>query len=198
MQVGITGGIGAGKTTACKIFKVLGIPVYEADVKARQLMEESSVLKQRIISKFGDSSYLESGLLNREYLGKLVFPDPQKVEELNKLVHPMVARDYGDWVRSNLQFAPYVLKEAALLVETGSYEQLDHLIMVVAPLDLRISRVLKRDSHRTSDQIKTIIKAQLSDLEKIEVSDFVLYNDEQQLLIPQVLKIHNRFISREG
>jgi len=194
MEVGITGGIGAGKSFVCKIFSTLGIPIYDADSRARQLMEESQSLREGIRAAFGDNSYNQEGALNREYLANLVFSDSIKVQELNKLVHPEVAMDYLAWVDIWSSQAPYLVKEAALLIESGSYLKLDYLVTVTAPLDLRITRVLSRDPQRERKQIESIIERQLSDPKRVEISDFVLNNDEKQMLIPQVLQLHSKFI----
>ena len=194
MQVGVTGGIGAGKSLVCRIFRILGIPVYDADTRAKQLMEESTDLRQQIIEAFGSESYDDSGKLNRHYLAALVFSNQEKVQQLNALVHPEVGRDYQKWADLNQADSPYIIKEAALLIESGSYRQLNYLITVVAPADLRIQRVLDRDPHRDRQQIESIIARQITDEERIEKSDVVLFNDEQQPLIQQVLEIHQSLV----
>lgn len=196
MEVGITGGIGAGKSIVCKIFNTLGIPVYDADSRAKHLMEESSSLMEQIKRVFGKNSYQQSGKLNREYLADLVFSDSEKVQKLNKLVHPEVAKDYSNWVRNHASRFPYIIKEAALLIESGSYKQLDYLVTVLAPMELRIDRVLARDSHRERGQVELIISRQLSDRQRIERSDMVLNNDEKQLLIPQILDLHKHLLDQ--
>lgn len=196
MQVGITGGIGAGKSIVCKIFNTLGIPVYHADSRAKQLMEESTSLQKQIKIAFGKNSFHQTGKLNRRYLAELVFSDPVKVQELNKLVHPEVAKDYTKWVDNHENKFPYILKEAALLIESGSYKQLDYLVTVLAPVELRITRVLARDTHRERRQVELIISRQLSDEQRINESDMALYNDEKQPLIPQVLDLHERLLGQ--
>ncbi len=196
MEVGITGGIGAGKSTVCKIFSTLGIPIYDADSRAKQLMEDSSGLVEQIKEVFGKQSYHRSGKLNKAYLADLVFPVPDKLQKLNQLVHPEVAKDYSSWVTSHGNKFPYVIKEAALLIESGSYQQFDCLVTVLAPVELRITRVLARDPNRERGQIESIISRQLSDQERIEKSDSVLYNDEKQLLIPQILDLHQHLVGQ--
>ena len=195
MQVGITGGIGAGKSLVCKIFQVLGAPVYNADIRARQLMEEDKILREEIATEFGDQSY-QQGKLNRSYLSEIVFNNSEQVEKLNQLVHPKVGVDYQHWVTTNGDRFPYLIKEAALLVESGSYQQLDYLVTVSAPKDLRISRVLSRDPHRSKEQVIAIISKQLSEEVLISKSDRVLYNDERNPLIQQVLDLHYYLSSR--
>lgn len=188
-QIGITGGIGSGKTVVARIFTALGIPVYNADDRAKALQEEDTDLKASIREAFGDKAYLADGRLNRSYLAEVVFRDPEKLKRINELVHPAVADDYRQWVQQHAG-APYVLKEAALLYETGSYQALDRVIVVTAPESLRIDRVLQRDKHRTREAVEAIIAKQLPEQEKIDRADFVIVNDEKQLLIPQVLDIH--------
>lgn len=193
-QVGITGGIGAGKSIVCKIFSALGIPIYDADARAKQLMQESPDLRKQITENFGKKSYLSNGELNRSYLAAEVFENPKRVSMLNKLVHPVVAQDYRLWVAAKASKSPYLVKEAALLVESGSYLDLDFLITVLAPQELRLKRVLHRDSQRSRKQVLSIMSNQLSDAQRIEKSHYIIDNDEQQMLIPQVLKLHQRFI----
>jgi dephospho-CoA kinase len=192
IKIGITGGIGTGKSIVSRIFSALGIPVYDADTRAKWLMNNDPELRKEIISKFGPLSYQENGALDRKYLAS-VFADENQLKVLNNLVHPAVGRDFETW--SGQQSAAYILKEAALLYEAGSWKGLDKIIVVSAPLDLRIERVLKRDPFRSREQVLHIISKQLPDQEKTARADFVINNDGSQLLIPQVLKIHNQIIS---
>lgn len=191
--VGITGGIGAGKTTIAKFFTVLGIPVYNADERAKWLMANDTALKNSISETFGDQSFTKEGKLNRAHLAKTVFSDSKKTELINALVHPAVRRDFSQW--AVLQDAPYVIKEAALLFETGSYRDLDKNILVSAPLEIRIARVMERDPQRDQDQIHEIIARQLPEEEKKALADFVVDNKGNKLVIPQVLRIHNELLS---
>lgn len=192
VKVGITGGIGAGKTVVCRIFQILGVPVYNADERARWLMENQPELRELISQAFGDSSYLADGSLNRTYLAEKVFKDPHEVERLNKLVHPQVGKDQESWYQGQ-QLHPYVIKEAALMIESGSYKMLDYLVTVDAPAELRVQRVLKRDPQRDRQQVLDIMERQVSDNQRLEKSHFVIYNDEKQLLIPQVVQLHQKF-----
>lgn len=178
----------------CKIFGALNVPIYDADSMARKLMTTDSVLIRQIKEEFGATSYLADGSLNRDYLSQAVFNDPGKLEKLNQLVHPRVAGDSEDWVERNKASA-YVVKEAALLFESGSYQQLDKIIVVTAPEGLRIQRVLRRDQSRTRDEIMKIIGSQMPEEEKIRRADHVICNDETALVIPQILKLHERFIA---
>lgn len=197
LKVGITGGIGSGKSTACRIFALLGVPIYEADARARWLQIHDQLLRQQIIEHFGVESYLPDGSLNRSYLAQTVFNCPEKLQLLNSLVHPRVREDTAAWIEAQkMAGKSYVLKEAALLIESGSYKQLDRLIVVTAPEDLRISRVLQRDPYRTVEEVKAIISRQLPEKEKIKLADFVIYNDGKQMLIPQVLTIHRQLLAQ--
>lgn len=195
LQVGITGGIGAGKSLVSKIFNCLGVPVYDADSRAKLVMTTDGILISQIKKEFGELSFHTDGGLNREYLSSVVFNSPERLSVLNSLVHPRVAEDYKRWVKDHHN-SSYVIKEAALLFESGSYKELDEIILVFAPAALRIQRVLKRDNQRTEQEIKKIIEKQLPDEEKLKKAQTVIWNDETQLLIPQVLKLHKQFLSK--
>ncbi len=186
IQVGITGGMGSGKTTVCQLFAQLGIPVYDADAAAKRLMTEDTELKSRIIDLFGEEAYTAAGL-NRALISKVAFSEPEKLDQLNALVHPAVANDTQKWAA--LQKSPYVLKEAALLYESGSFKSLDKIIVVTAPEGLRIDRVMARN-HFTRAQVLERLKNQWPEEEKIKRADFVIQNDGHKALIPQVLEIH--------
>ncbi|WP_420317484.1 dephospho-CoA kinase [Ekhidna sp.] len=191
--IGITGGIGSGKTTVCKIFEVLGAKTYYADERAKALMESDQELISEIKSMFGDEAYSD-GKLDRKYIAKRAFNDQSLLERLNNLVHPAVGRDVSVWKKQQSD-SPFLLKEAALLFETGSYKLLDKNILITAPEDLRIKRVIKRDSHRTESDIKAIIQKQMSDDDKIPLADFVIDNGEDSSLIKQVMKVHQSIIA---
>lgn len=193
--VGITGGIGSGKSTVAKIFSILAIPIYYADERAKWLMAHDPHLKEQIIAAFGQESYSAEGDLNRHFLASHVFADEEKVKLINSLVHPAVRKDFEAW--SEAQQSPYVLKEAALLFETGSYKELDKIINVSAPLKLRMTRVLLRDPHRNEAQVNAIIDKQLPDEEKNSRADYIIKNTDNKLLIPQVLKIHQDLLNRQ-
>ena len=195
LQVGVTGGIGAGKSLICKVFAILGIPVYDADSRAKTVMTTDGILMDAIRKEFGVLSFLEDGTLNTKYLSNHVFTDNSKLKKLNELVHPKVADDYNSWLAKHSK-APYVLKEAALLFETGTYKLLDEIIMVVAPELLRIRRVLKRDYLRTEEQIRNIMNKQIEVDQAKEMSTHLINNDETQMVIPQVINLHNIFIRK--
>ena len=192
LKIGVTGGIGSGKTTVCKIFETLGIPVYYADERAKWLMVNNPDLVQSIINLFGSEAYLPDGALNRAYIAQIVFNDSNLLKELNQLVHPAVQKDSVHWheLQKNVS---YTLKEAALLFETGSYKLLDRIITVYAPETVRIARVQKRDN-TTVEAIKARMDKQLPDAFKIENADYVIHNYEDHSLIKQVLEIHKELL----
>lgn len=193
VQIGITGGIGAGKSVVCKIFQVFKVPTYDADSRAKAVMTTDGILIDAIKKEFGTLSFTASGQLNREYLSKEVFADDRKLAKLNALVHPRVAHDYESWLNKQAG-QPYVMKEAALLFESGSYKKLDKVLLVSAPISLRIQRVLLRDSHRTEEQVRNIISNQWEEEEKVKYADFRIENDEQHSLIDQSLRLHKVFL----
>lgn len=195
IEVGVTGGIGAGKSTVCKIFRLLSAPVYDADLRARQLMTGDSVLIETIKGNFGEEAYFDDGTLNRQFLAREIFSDDAKIHKMNSLVHPRVAEDYLQWKILHAS-DNYVIREAALLFESGSNEGLDIIITVTAPLQERINRVLLRDEYRTKKQVEDIIKNQWPEEKKLDKSDFVIHNDSRQLLIPQVLKVHDFLLKK--
>lgn len=194
LQIGITGGIGSGKSLVCEIFRKFDIPVYDADSRAKLLYVQNNELKSQIIQAFGAESYTTTGQLNRSYLADQVFNDSHKVNLLNKLVHPKVGEDYQAWVTQQREF-PYLIKEAALLFESGSYTSLHKIITVFAPIELRIKRISKRDSHRTGQEILAIISKQMPEEEKINKADYIVYNDEKHMLISQILHLHKLFLT---
>ena len=191
-QVGITGGIGSGKSLVCRIFGLLGVPVYDADSHAKALMTTDGILISQIKKEFGDLSYHSDGSLNRAWLGERAFLNEEKLQKLNSFVHPRVAADYENWLRRYSE-EPYVLKEAALLFESGSYRGLDKIIVVSAPEELRQNRVMQRDAHRTVEQFKGIVEKQMPEAEKSQRADYIIVNDDTSAVIPQVLKLHKEF-----
>lgn len=196
LEVGITGGIGSGKSTVAHIFAVLGAPIYDADSRAKYLMSHNEPLKKSIQEAFGKESYHEDGSVNRAYLASQVFNDEQKVKQINALVHPKVAEDYISWVQEQIG-KPYVIREAALMIESGSHKFLDKLITVFAPEEIRIKRVKARDPQRSEEEIKAIIGKQLPEEEKLRLADYIIYNDDTKPVITQVLALHKLFISLE-
>ena len=190
LKIGLTGGIGSGKSTVAKVFEVLGIPVYDADEAAKRLMNEDGELKQKIIGLFGESVY-QNEKLNRSALAAIVFNDAVKLDELNTLVHPATINDANTWL--HIQTTPYAIKEAALIFESGADELLDYVIGVHAPTALRIKRVMQRDNAKKEEVLARMSK-QMDEEEKMELCNFVITNDEQQLIIPQVVALHNHLL----
>jgi len=190
IKVGLTGGIGSGKSTVAKIFETLGIPVYYADEVARRLMNAHPELKSSIVEHFGEAAYKEDQL-DRKYLASVVFNDPLKLERLNALTHPITMKDAEEWM--NRQISPYVIKEAALLFESGSAGQLDYVIGVYAPQHIRVKRVMERDGMPVEEVMKRMSR-QIDEEMKMKLCNFIIVNNEQQLVIPQVLELHQRFI----
>ena len=188
--LGITGGIGSGKSTVSKIFEVLGVKIYQSDDMAKYLMENDNKLISSIINYFGEESYID-GKINKEYISKNVFYVKEKLKTINNLVHPVVINDFKKWCLINKN-EKILIKEAALLFESKSYKELDFVIYVYAEKKLRISRILKRDSHRTKDQIKHIINSQLTDKESFEKADYILENNEKSLLLPEVIDLYEK------
>ena len=195
LQIGVTGGIGSGKSLVCKIFSDLHVPTYDADSRARWLMNNQPDLKSAIQEGFGSEAYTRNGEVNRAHLADKVFNDADELARLNALVHPAVGDDYKAWQEK--QLTPYAIIEAALLFESGSYKELDYVVNVSAPEALRVLRVLDRDSFRSKAEIQGIIEKQLSEDERLQRSDFVIVNDGVEMIIPQVLSLHNLFLKGE-
>lgn len=194
LRVGLTGGIGSGKSTAAKIFEILGAPVYYADEAAKKILQEDEQLIRSIKKAFGTESYV-NGMYNRPYISGIVFKDPKKLALLNSLVHPATIADAEKWM--SRQTFPYSIKEAALIFESGSDRGLDKVIGVYAPQELRIARVLSRDAI-SADEVMARINRQMNEEEKMKRCDFVLQNDEKNLLIPQVVSLHTELMRLAG
>ncbi|MCS6973222.1 MAG: dephospho-CoA kinase [Cyclobacteriaceae bacterium] len=194
LQIGITGGIGSGKSTVCRIFRALGIPVYDADSRAKVVMTSDVILIGRIKQEFGSLAFKEDGTLNTVYLAETVFGDEQRLRVLNSLVHPAVASDYENWLQTQLG-KPYIIKEAALLFESGSYRNLDYTVLVVAPVEVRLRRVLQRDPFRTEKQIRDIMARQLPEDEAKKLARCIIQNDDVHPVLPQVLALHQQWLT---
>lgn len=188
--VGLTGGIGSGKTTISKYFESFGIPVYIADVEAKGLMSRSIIIKRKLGLLFGELAY-KDGELNRPFLASKIFTDKTLLLKMNAIVHPKVASHFKRWLKK--QDAPYVIKEAAIIFENKSESQYDYIITVIAAEDLRIQRVMKRDN-ASKEKIEAIIKNQLSDVEKIKKSDFVITNNSLDSVNREVNEIHYQIL----
>lgn len=190
LKIGITGGIGSGKTTVCGIFRALGIPVYDADREAKKLMNNHEGLVIAVKEAFGEEAYDTAGQLDRQYLATRVFNDEAALARLNAIVHPVVIQAANDW--ADAQDAPYTVKEAALLFQSGSYVHNDYNIVVAAPDELRISRVMQRDG-ATEQQVRARMDKQMAQQDQIEKADDVIWNDGVRALIPQVLELDRRY-----
>lgn len=193
--VGITGGIGSGKSVVCEVFRRLGIPVYQADAEAKKLYELPEVMED-VKKKFGPGYFHSSGELNRKKFAVLVFNDEASLEKINSIIHPFVKKNFREWKKRH-SGSPYVLKEAAILFESGTDKGCDKIITVTAPVALRIERVMNRDE-RSRAEIEQIIFRQWPDEEKIKRSDFVIVNDESRLVLPQVLKVHESLLKLQS
>lgn len=188
--IGLTGGIGSGKTTVSNMFEDLGIPVYIADVEAKNLMNTSKVIQRKLIGLFGSKAY-EHGELNRDFIASKIFNDDTLLKKMNAIIHPSVAKHFEHWVEK--QTSKYVIKEVAIIFEHNTQSQYDAIVTVIADEEERINRVLKRES-TSRDKIVSIMKHQLSDEEKIKLSDFVIVNDTLEHAREQVLKIHQSIL----
>lgn len=188
--VGLTGGIGSGKTTVAKYFEELGVPVYIADLEAKALMNRSKVIRRKLIALFGNEAYVEN-TLNRPFIAQQIFNDKKLLNAMNAIVHPKVASHFKRWV--NKQDSPYVISEAAILFENGSYKKYDYIITVTAPEDIRLQRVIKRDNSN-KQKVEAIMANQWSDEEKIKRSDFVIENIDLEQTKIQVRKIHKKIL----
>lgn len=191
IRVGLTGGIGSGKSTVARIFEILGVPVYYADAAAKKLMHTDPALRKQIITAFGAGAYT-GDQLNRQYLAKEVFNNQEKLAVLNSLVHPATIHDAEEWMAK--QTSAYTIKEAAIIYESGSDKHLNYIIGVSAPLELRIQRTILRD-HISREEVLKRIQQQMDEDEKMNLCNFIVYNDEVQPVLPQVISLHEKLLS---
>ncbi len=194
LKIGITGGIGSGKTTVCKVFETLGIPVFYADTVAKQLMISDQILIDGVKHAFGAISYDVDGKLNNKHIASIVFNNKVELEKLNSLVHPAVFRAFDLWVSSIPTTVPYILKEAALLFESGSYQMCDQNILVRSTQSLKLNRVMQRDAV-TADQVIARMDKQFTDEKKSEMADYFIDNTESESVIAQVVDLHRQFLN---
>jgi len=192
-KIGITGGIGAGKSTVARIFEVMEIPVYYADQRAKVLMKENSELRKKILSLLGEDSYLQSGELNRKWIASRIFSDSWLLNKLNGIVHPAVEDDYFNWHAQ--QLAPYTMKEAALLFDAGSYLKIDATIVVTASEEIRLNRVIGRDNSNVAS-VRARMNEQWPEQRRVQLADFIIDNNGGLGLVPQVLAIHQDILHR--
>lgn len=190
LKLGVTGGIGSGKTTVCKVFSVLGIPVFSADIEAKQIQDNDPEVRNKINIACGRDLYA-SGKLDRAELANLIFGNKDLLAEINRIIHPAVFRNFRDWIKS--QNSPYSIMEAAILFESGAYRMMDRIITVVTPQEQRIERVL-RGNRLTREQVMDRINNQIDDEIRIRQSDFTIFNSENDMIIPAVLGIHKEML----
>jgi len=193
LKIGLTGNIGSGKTTVSKVFEVLGVPVFYADEAAKWVMANDDQLISELKSEFGETSYFADGSLNRKHIAGIVFDNDEALRRLNAIVHPATFRAFDNWV-AGIKDVPYVVKEAALLFESDSYKFCDQTIMVQAPLEMRIKRVMQRDN-LSREEIEKREAHQFTEEKKALLANHIIVNDDSQLVIPQVLKLHQTFSS---
>lgn len=191
LKIGLTGGMGSGKTTVSRIFSVLGISIFYADDIAKTIMNEDAGLRQSIINLFGEEAYTNN-MLNRKYIAGIVFNDKYKLEQLNALVHPVTIAAADKWIQA--QTTPYIIKEAALMFESAAAAHLDYVIGVYAPQHIRLQRVMQRDGTNREDVLARM-NNQIDETIKMKLCDFVIVNDEQQAVLPQVLSLHKKFLA---
>ena len=192
LKVGVTGGIGAGKSVVCRVFHTLGIPVFNADDTAKQLMETDPALVTAIQSLFGSNIYMD-GRLDRKNLAAIVFEQPALLQQLNALVHPAIIAFGNQWMAT--QTSPYVIKEAAIFFESGSYKEMDVMIGVSAPENIRINRAMQREG-MTREKVMQRIASQMDDTEKMRRCDYVIINDGTTAIIPQGLQVHRALLGK--
>ncbi|MFK2821037.1 dephospho-CoA kinase [Flavobacteriaceae sp. LMIT009] len=192
--VGLTGGIGSGKTTVAKMFEELGVPIYIADIEAKKLINRSKIIKRKLIVLFGDEAYVDNKI-NRVFVAGQIFNNKDLLSRMNQIVHPKVASHFKRWLKKHN--SPFVIKEAAILFENGSYKDLDAIITVTAPIEERIKRVTKRDNS-TKEKVLAVMRNQWDDKKKVELSDYVINNTTLEKTQEQVLKIHEDILKKFG
>jgi dephospho-CoA kinase len=190
--VGLTGGIGSGKSEVARLFKILGAATYAADETSKFLLDHNSALKNKLIDAFGNQVY-QNSKLNRKFFASLIFQNNNSIALANSIIHPFVFKDFENWIQ-NQPNCKYIVMEAAILFESRANDHLNKIITVYSPAEVRISRVMKRDNCNREDVLRRM-HHQIPDEEKIKLSDFVIYNDEQHMVIPQVLELHRQFVA---
>jgi dephospho-CoA kinase len=184
--IGITGGIGAGKSTVSTICKHLGFKVYNSDQRAKEIVSEDSTIKKKLISFFGNNIY-KNGVLDRKFLSDKIFNDKSSLQQINSIIHPAVKKDFNSWVINNSN-EKILFKESALLLESGAYKELDKIILILSDKNLRVSRVLNRDQKRSKKEIESIIDKQIDEVDAIKYADIVIDNNHKKMLLPSVIK----------
>jgi dephospho-CoA kinase len=197
LRIGITGGIGSGKSWVCGYFEKLQVPVYNADNEAALLIDTDPVIRRKIISCFGVRSYLKRGL-NKPFIRKLVFNNPENLKTLNAITHPPVLKHFDLWCKARKKERHlFVIKEAALIFESDSHKSLDYVACVVAPVETRLQRVMQRD-RKTREEVMNIMKKQMTDKEKVKRSDFVISNDGKEPVLPAIVAFHEFILKKSA
>ena len=191
LKVAITGGIGAGKTVVCRVFEKLGVPVFHADVVAKELLNSNFDIKKNLIELFGDDIYQKNETIHRKKLAEIIFNNHIALQKVNRIIHPVVFDEFNQW--AEMQQTPYVLQEAAIIFENGHADRFDKIITVTAPVEMKIERCMKRDEI-SRELVLERMKNQIPDEEKAKHSDFVIVNDDREMILPQILKIHHSLI----
>ncbi|SDE98663.1 dephospho-CoA kinase [Dyadobacter soli] len=192
LLIGVTGGIGSGKSMVCRLFECLDVPIYYADSRAKWLTNNDPEIREKVTALLGPEAYDSAGLYNTRFVASSVFNNEPLLKALNAIIHPVVLRDTKDWVAQNAGL-PYVVKEAAIMAKAGQANSVDYVVVVEAPVGLRIQRILQRDK-RTEQEIRAIIERQVSDDSRREIADYIVNNDDTSELIPQVLHLHSTFL----
>jgi dephospho-CoA kinase len=192
LKVGVTGGIGSGKSLVCKIFKVLQIPVFDADTEARKLMDHNHDIRKELIALLGKNIYTGQGTLDRKKMADIIFNDREIIQKVNKIIHPAVRKQFVAWWQN--QNTDYIIQEAAILFESGAYQLMDFNILITAPEELRIERVMERDGI-SRKQVIVRMTNQWNDEKKVKLADFIIHNDESDFLTTQILEIHKKILT---
>ena len=190
IKVGITGGIGSGKTTICNFFRILNIPVFEADIEAKRILDNSQVVREKIKAIFGDDIYLPNQTIDRKKLAQLIFNSPPLLKEINSIIHPEVRKYFDEWC--DIQNSSYIVYEAAILFESGFYKMMDFTILVISPEKERIERVIAREN-TTKEDVKSRISKQWNDDKKMKLADYILINNNKELLVPKLIELDKKF-----
>ena len=196
LLIGVTGGIGSGKSMVCRLFECLDIPIYYADSRAKWLTNHDPEIREKVVALLGPEAYDSAGLYDTRFVASSVFNNEPLLKSLNAIIHPVVLRDTKEWVAQHAG-APYVVKEAAIMAKAGQANAVDYVVVVEAPVELRIQRILQRDQ-RTEQDIRAIIERQVSDESRRDIADYIVNNDDTSELIPQVLRLHEIFRKTPG
>ncbi len=194
IKVGVTGGIGSGKSTVCNFFKLIGIPVFEADLEAKKIINHSAIVRSQMIMNFGKDIYLPNHTVDRKKLADIIFNSPSSLEKVNSIIHPEVRKNFYEWV--DQQSSEYIVHEAAILFESGFYKMMDFMVLITASTETRVKRVVERDK-LTEKSVIARMKLQWDDKEKIKLSNLVLTNDNTELIIPQLIEL-DKNLRRHG